>query len=244
MTDCLQVVRDGPVTKLTLNRPDKLNALDASLVAALTARVQAAATDGTRLLVFTGAGRGFSAGFDFSGLEAQSDGDLALRFLRLEALLQAVYHAPIATLALVHGPCFGAAADLVVTCGRRVATADAKFRMPGLQFGVVLGTQRLSHVVGPRAARQLLSESAVFDSATALATGFIDEIRDCNDWPDLVAEARRSAEALPRESQRALHDVTVRHSQSADMANLAASVAVPGLKERITAFIAASRRKT
>ena len=135
----LLVQRDGPLTRLSLNRPDKANALDAGLVEALLTAVTAAATDGTRLLVLDTVtkAKNFSAGFDFGGHEAQSEGDLLLRFVRIEQLLQAVYHAPFATLAIAHGRNFGAGADLFLAAAVRVAAPDASFRMPGLRFGAM-----------------------------------------------------------------------------------------------------------
>ncbi|MGI9385956.1 MAG: enoyl-CoA hydratase-related protein, partial [Methyloligellaceae bacterium] len=90
--------RDGPITTLMLNRPEKRNALSAELVDALLVALDDAQSDGTRLLVLKGEGKGFSGGFDFGGIEYQSDADLALRFIRLELLLQALYHSPHATM--------------------------------------------------------------------------------------------------------------------------------------------------
>jgi enoyl-CoA hydratase/carnithine racemase len=158
MTTPLIVERTEDVVILRLNRPDKLNALNAALVEALIEAVESAIADGVRQIAFRGEGKGFAAGFDVDGLDALSDGDLALRLIRIETLLQRVQHAPVATLALVHGPCFGAAADLVTACRWRVAAPGAKFCMPGLRFGVVLGTRRLAQRVGthrPRVARKL-----------------------------------------------------------------------------------------
>ena len=103
VTKFLKIDRDETATKLMLNRPDKANALSVELVEALLAAVAAACGDGTRLLVLRGEGKNFCAGFDFSDLEQQSDGDLLHRFVRMELLLQALYHAPMATLALCHG---------------------------------------------------------------------------------------------------------------------------------------------
>lgn len=153
MNQELLIEKTGAVLTLTLNRPDKANALNAELVQALAAAVDTAHGDGTRLLVFKGNGRNFCAGFDFSGVEDASAGDLLLRFARIEALLQAVYHAPFATLALAQGKNFGAGVDLVLACGKRVATADAQFRMPGLKFGLQLGTRRLAARIGGDRAR-------------------------------------------------------------------------------------------
>ena len=79
MADPLMIERDGVVTTLVLNRPEKRNALSAELVEAMIAAISVARDDGTRLLVVRGAGAGFSGGFDFGNLERHSDGDLALR---------------------------------------------------------------------------------------------------------------------------------------------------------------------
>ena len=85
--------RSGTTLILTLNRPEKVNALSAPLVEALSEQVKAAEVSGIRLLVLKGNGRNFSAGFDFMDYEAQSEGDLLLRFVRIELLLQALRHA-------------------------------------------------------------------------------------------------------------------------------------------------------
>lgn len=242
LTGDLMVERDGALTRLTLNRPDKLNAMNAGLTEALIDAVTAARDDGTRLVVLSGAGRGFSGGFDFGGLEDQSDGDLALRFLRLEQLLQAVFHARFGTLALAHGACFGAAADLVSSCARRVAAPGTRFRMPGLQFGVVLGTRRLAHVIGAERARRLLEAPGSFDAKAALQTTFIHEILPQDKWADAIAAALASTETLPEWSQQALLGQTTNDTRDADMAALAASVARPGLKSRMTAYASSVRK--
>ena len=83
------VKKDGQITRILLNRPERLNAFNADLVAALTDAVAKANRDGTRLLVFRGEGKGFSGGFDLSDLDRASDGDLLLRFVRVEELLLA-----------------------------------------------------------------------------------------------------------------------------------------------------------
>jgi enoyl-CoA hydratase/carnithine racemase len=232
----LLVSRTEGLTRLSLNRPHKANALDTALVEALIAAVEAAASDGTRLLVLEGKGEHFCAGFDFSDFERQSEGDLALRFLRIETLLQALYHAPFQSLALAHGRNFGAGADLVVACNQRIASPEATFRMPGLRFGVVLGTRRLAHRVGPEQARRLLIESRTFGADEAVGVGFLNRVAARHEWEDLIAEAAREARALPLESAARLNALTVIESRDADMAELARSVSGPGLKARIRAF--------
>ena len=170
----LLVERTDQITHLTLHRPEKANALDATLTEALLAAVDEAYSDGTRLLVLSGAGNHFCAGFDFSDFEAQSEGDLLQRFVRIEQVLQMLWHAPLTTATLAHGSSFGAGADLVCACERRIAAPGSRFRMPGLRFGLALGTRRLATRLGDAAARRVLATSAVFDAEEAMHLGFIE----------------------------------------------------------------------
>jgi enoyl-CoA hydratase len=236
MSDELLRKHENHVTRLTLNRPQKANALSAPLVEALIDAVEYAAGDGTRLLIIDGTGPHFCAGFDFTDVQAQSEGDLALRFIRIETLLQALHHAPCETLALAHGRVFGAGADIVASCGMRIAAPGTSFRMPGLRFGVVLGTRRLVHRIGADKARDILSTSRSFDADEALAAGFLTGIAVAEAWPALIGEAQQSAETLSPAAAAALHRRTVHDSRAEDMAELARSVSTPGLKERIRKY--------
>ena len=243
MSEPVRVAREGAVTRLTLNRPDRANALSAEMVEALLAALAAARGDGTRLLLLAGEGRHFCAGFDFTGIETASDGDLALRFLRVETLLQELYHAPFPTLALAHGRVFGAGADLVCCCSRRVAAPGTSFLMPGPRFGVVLGTRRLAARIGADRAQAIQTASRAFDAGEAQALGFLTGVSPAGDWPALVEEARAAAEMLDAETVAALRAVTIADSRAADMAALAVSVSRPGLKNRILAYRAAQTRR-
>jgi len=236
MSEELLRKHEGHVTRLTLNRPQKANALSAPLVEALIDAVEYAATDGTRLLILEGNGPHFCAGFDFTDLQTQSEGDLALRFIRIETLLQTLHHAPYETLALAHGRVFGAGADLVVSCGVRVAAPGTTFRMPGLRFGVVLGTRRLVSRIGGDRARDILSHTRTFDAATALADGFLTRVADTTEWHALTADAKAAADTLSPATAAALHRRIVDDSRAVDMAELAHSVSTPGLKERIRIY--------
>ena len=232
----LAIARSGGVTRLRLSRADKANALDATLVDALLAAVHGAHGDGTRLLVIEGDGRNFSAGFDFGGYETAGHAALLLRFVRIEQLLQAVYHAPFATLALAHGRNFGAGADLFLACGIRVATQDATFRMPGLRFGIQLGTRRLAQRIGADNARAMLADGRTLGGEDALALGFLHRIAPRDDWDSLVDMEGATAATLAAAAAARLNAATVTDTRAADMADLVASVAEPGLAERIKAF--------
>lgn len=236
----ISVERNGPVTTLVLARPQKRNALSALLVEEMLEVVDSACTDGTRLLVLKGEGKGFSGGFDFGDIEEQSDADLALRFVRLEILLQKLYHAPYATLALAHGACYGAAADMVCCCNRRVAAPGTRFRMPGLRFGIALGTRRLGEVIGADAARRVLETSAVFDAEEALAMRFLTAIEPVDSWVDQVEQASVEAVDLPPQSHRLLLEEMVVDHRDEDLSTLVRSVSTPGIKTRISEFLAES----
>jgi enoyl-CoA hydratase/carnithine racemase len=236
MSPELQIETSGVVTTLTLNRPDKANALSAALVEALAAAVDAAHHDGTRLLVLKGNGRNFCAGFDFGGFEEASVGDLLLRFARIETLLQALYHAPFATLALAQGKNFGAGVDLALACGSRIAAADAEFRMPGLKFGLQLGTRRLAARIGADAARALLAASKTFGAEDGLRIGFLQQIAAPEAWPGLILHAAAEAQQLSPTAAARLHGATLTDSRAADLSDLIRSAIEPGLKERIREY--------
>lgn len=226
---------DG-ATRLTLNRPEKANALDEAMVAALHDALADVRTDGTRLLVLDAAGKHFCAGFDLGGLDDCSDGDLLLRFVRVETALQMLYHLPFPTMALAKGRAMGAGADLFAACSRRIAASGTQFRMPGLAFGVLLGTRRLAARIGADAARRIQNETRPFYAAEALALGFATDIVEEAGWPGVVEEAAAAAGTLSPAATAALFRATVTDTRSQDMADLVASAARPGLKQRIQAY--------
>ena len=236
MSDELLIEKTAAVTSLTLNRPGKANALDAALVDALAAAVGTAHHDGTRLLILKGNGRHFCAGFDFSDFEEESEGDLLLRFTRIELLLQSVCHAPFATIALAQGKSFGAGVDLVLACGIRIAAPDAQFRMPGLKFGLQLGTRRLAARIGGDAARALLLTSKTFGAEEAVQKGFLHRIAAPAEWPALIAGAAADAQELSPSAAARLFAASVADTRAVDLADLVRSASEPGLKERIREY--------
>lgn len=237
MTSEIDVRRSGGTWTFTLQRPEKLNALNAGLVDALLAAVTEANASGARLLVFRGAGKSFSAGFDLSDLEAQSEGDLVLRFVRIEMLLQAVEQSPAHTLGLAHGKVFGAGVDLFAVCRQRVAAPDSVFRMPGLKFGLVLGTRRFGRIVGNEQARSVLEEVASFDAQRAQEMGFVQQLAASGQWDGIVAAAEAKAELLDDVTRAALYRVLADDQPDADLANLVRSAARFGLKDRLRRYL-------
>lgn len=218
---------DGPATTLWLNRADRGNALGPALVEALDAAVDAALADGARLLILRGKGRHFCTGFDLGDLEACTDGDLALRVLRIEILLQKIHTLPVTTIAIAQGRVFGAGADLFAACDHRLAMEGASFAFPGPAFGLILGTGRLAGLVGGGAARRLLLAGRPVEAEAALELGLATGMGDD------TAAASAAATRLDAPTVAALHARTRHADDAGDLAALARSVARPGLKQRI-----------
>jgi enoyl-CoA hydratase/carnithine racemase len=170
--------------------------------------------------------------------DAQSEGDLVLRFIRIEQLLQAVRYAPFDTLALAHGKNFGAGVDLFCCCARRITTADATFRMPGLKFGLVLGSRVFGDRVGAERARQVLQASQTFTAGEAVVWGFATESAAPDHWPSVVEKAQAAVASLGAEASARLFRVTSPEDhRDADLAELVRSASQPGLKARIAAYL-------
>jgi enoyl-CoA hydratase/carnithine racemase len=226
---------NGALRTLTLDRPEKANALDGAIVDALLAAFEAAAQDGTPI-AFTGEGKAFCGGFDFTGVDEQSHGDLLLRFARVEALLQAVRHAPVVTVAMVGGAAFGAGADLAAACAYRVGSPEAKFRFPGFRFGVALGTRRLAAIVGTDAARAILLENRTLTAEQALELGLLTHLVDKSELEATAESIVASHAGLTPSSTGRLLDLTIADTRDADMADLVRSLAPDGLHERIARY--------
>lgn len=223
-------------TVISLDREAKRNALSATMVEGLIDAVRQANEDHTRLLVLRGNGPCFSAGFDFTDYDRQSEADLALRFIRLEQLLQAFEHSPIPTLALVHGKTFGAGADLAAACTYRVFDPDAVVRMPGLKFDLVLGSRRLAARTNESWAYDVLSQTRPVDASEALGSGLATRLAPQQDWDSVIDETATQAYQLSPSTTTALRARLTPDTRAEDMHALVESVTRPGLIERIRRF--------
>ncbi len=204
MDDSLQAVRDGAVLRLTLNRPDRLNALTGSLIAALTDEVRWAARDpATRAILLTGAGRGFCAGQDLTEpMPGQDLGDALEQ--RFNPLVRAIRGSPKPVVCAVQGIAAGAGANLALVCDIVLAGQSAQFVQAFIRIGLLPdagGTWLLPRLVGDARARALAMLGEPVPAAQAEAWGLI--------WravPDdaLMAEAGRVAAQLAAAPAEAL----------------------------------------
>jgi len=152
--------RRGAVALLTLNRPDKLNAINGPVIEALDAALDAAEADGSvRAIVVAGAGRAFSAGFDLDMGTGEGKPDPADVRRALEndfRIILRFWDSPKPTIAAVHGYCLGSALELALACDLTVAAEDCRFGEPEVKFGSGIVALLLPWLAGPKAAKQLL----------------------------------------------------------------------------------------
>lgn len=234
------------VAALVLDCPERGNALSAELVEALLAGLENVLSDpGVDTLAFCASGRHFCTGFDLSGLDAETDASLLARFVRIETLLDAIWRAPVRTVAIAQGRIIGAGADLFAACDFRWLASGASLRFPGAGFGLVLGTRRLAARVGRARALRWVSEATVLDAEEAVAAGLADEVLAPGSLAGAPGEqpaalaARLPRIGVDRGTMSALRGAMRDHAADRDLAALVRSAARPGLKARIAAYRAA-----
>jgi len=148
----------GPIARITLDRPAKLNAIDAGMLAGLDAALdRAEADDNVRAVLLVGAGRSFSAGFDL----APGEGPRSVSTVRAELrrgfdLILRFWDSPKPTIAAVHGHCLGSGMELALACDVTIAAQGTRFGAPEVRFGSGILVLILPWLVGAKAAKSLL----------------------------------------------------------------------------------------
>jgi enoyl-CoA hydratase/carnithine racemase len=209
----LSVSRAGPVATLTIDRPEKRNAMTAGMWKALPDVLAALAEDArVRVLLVTGAGASFCAGADISDLLGGSDPDDPMADVRRANLAaqEALREFPAPTVAMIRGHCIGGGVELAVACDLRFCDPTGVFGVTPAKVGIVYtpaSTRALMDLVGPATTKLLLFSGELIDADTALRTGLVDRIVPVD---DLDAEVHRQAGALASRSalsQRATKQV-------------------------------------
>jgi enoyl-CoA hydratase/carnithine racemase len=193
------VSREGAVAVLTIDRPDKRNAMTRQMWAALPAVLSGVADDaGVRVLVVTGRGPSFCAGADISDLLGGDDPDDPMADVRQANLAaQAALRAfPKPTVAMIRGHCIGGGVELATCCDLRFTDPTGLFGVTPAKVGIVYtpaSTRALIDLVGPSMTKLLLYSGELIDAATALRSGLVDRIVPA---PELEAEVHRFAGVL------------------------------------------------
>ncbi|MGI8662500.1 MAG: enoyl-CoA hydratase [Acidimicrobiales bacterium] len=160
----------GPVALVTLDRPERRNALDHATLDELATALDAADAAGTRALVLSGAGGHFCAGADLSGVEDEGF-SAALR-----VVLDALHDASFVTMAAIDGAALGAGLQLAVACDLRVATPAAKLGIPAGKLGLCVDhwtVQRVALLAGHGPARAILLAAEVLSGDDAVRLGLV-----------------------------------------------------------------------
>jgi len=182
--ETLNIEESAPICRLTLNRPDSLNAMSSKMLRELVEATQWFDSQSEiRVVIVRGAGRAFSAGAD---LKDPSRNDPAATWLARREIakagskmMDAIESMNAITIASVHGYAVGGAVLLIAACDIRIATADTRFSIPEIELGIPLtwgGIPRLVRQIGPAMTKELVITCREFTADEAKAIGFINRV--------------------------------------------------------------------
>jgi enoyl-CoA hydratase len=232
MSGPLRVSVDGPVATLTIDRPDRYNALNAAVVGALgDAVVALAADDAVRVLVVTGSGaKAFSAGADLDELAGLSADDAVAVLARGQGVFRSLETCGKPVIAAVNGLALGGGAELALSCTFMLAAENASFGLPESGLGLIPGyggTQRLPRLLGRHAASYYMLTGERLSAARAYECGMLPLPPSADVVADALAVAGRIAERSPSASRAILSAVD--HGVGSLDAALAYETALAGL---------------
>lgn len=182
MPESLQILVDGPVRRLRLDRAELHNAFDAGLIATLTAALAEAGADpDVRVVVLEGGGASFSAGADLNwmrGMAAASEAENYADSLALAGLMRTLDELPKPTIARVHGAAFGGGIGLVACCDIAIGVPEAKFGLTESKLGLLPAviSPHVIAAIGSRNARRYFATAEIFDAAEALRIGLLHQV--------------------------------------------------------------------
>ncbi|MBX2796764.1 MAG: enoyl-CoA hydratase/isomerase family protein [Myxococcales bacterium] len=198
MSDTILITTDDGVHAVTLNRPDRRNAMNVAMVDALIAALDAAEASSARLIVLRGSGGHFCAGGDIADMAAarttptngQPDGIVALS-ARFGHLALRFARTPIPVLAVVEGAVMGGGFGVACTADVVLASATATFRLPETSLGVVPAqiAPFLIERLGYSEAKRLALTGAKLDARAALGVGLVHEVAPADELDDRIAAA-------------------------------------------------------
>jgi enoyl-CoA hydratase/carnithine racemase len=194
------VREDGPAARLTLNRPERRNALSLDLMEELiSALKRASAEPGVRAIVVEAAGPAFSAGHDLREMIGRDIGFVQRLFDVCCELMGTIHALPQPVIAQVEGIASAAGCQVVAACDLAVASSDARFATPGVRIGLFCSTPMvpLTRAIGRKRAMDMLLTGRAIDAQTALEWGLVNRVAA----PDAVkAEVDDLVEAVARTS--------------------------------------------
>lgn len=204
MQDSVRLDRAGALATVTLNRPDRLNALDLAMWRRLgEIAAELGRTPDLRCVTVRGAGGAFAAGADLAEFPAHraAPADAEDYGRTMVAALHGLRDLPMPTVAVIRGACVGAGLEIAVMCDLRIAAASSRFGVPIQRIGVVMPYPELTdlvELVGRSAALAMLLEGRIFDAAEAERLGLVTRtVADADLEREAAAAVRRIAEGAP-----------------------------------------------
>ena len=190
---------------LTMNRPDRHHALNHELATVLVEALDNAESDpSVRVVILTGSGtRAFCAGQDMleqSGLEGERG---VPKSIAAYLAIDRFGRSPLPIIAAINGYCYGGGAALAISCDIRYASDTASFRLPGAEYGLVVGAATLPRLVGAARAKELIFSAKKFDALEAERWGLVNKV--CED-DDLLSEVILLAEQIAKNSTTAVKE--------------------------------------
>ena len=206
------VEKSDHVATITINRPDKLNALDAQVIVTLAMALEQLRQDpDVRVAVLTGAGeKAFIAGADIAEFKGSPAVD-QYRIMQTADIYSAVERFPKPTIAMINGFCLGGGCEVAMACDIRIAGDKAKLGQPETNLGIIPAggaTQRLPRLVGQGRAMRLIYTGDIIDAAEAERIGLVDEVAPQDELKDHVMKmAGKIAQKSPASLQAAKETV-------------------------------------
>ncbi|HKV56215.1 MAG TPA: enoyl-CoA hydratase/isomerase family protein [Candidatus Binataceae bacterium] len=202
MYQTLEYSLDDGIGLVRLNRPAKLNSIDAVMareIGELVANVRA--DRAVRVLLFTGNGRAFCAGADISNLQSAATAPEFMRFIEnIQITFNALEDLDRPTIAAINGLAMGGGCELTLACDFRIMAEAAVIGVPEIRIGILPGgggTQRLAHMLPPAIAKQMIYLGEPLSSAEALRFGLVNEVLAADQLMDGALGWARKLMAMP-----------------------------------------------
>ena len=242
----VRVARSGDVVTITMDRPERRNALSAAHLRELVDAFTAAGGSDARGIVLAGAGRVFSAGHDFADVAGADEQDVRQMLDVCTQLMLLMHEVPQPVVARVHGLATAAGCQLVASADLAVAAASAAFAAPGGKGGWFCHTPMvaIARNVGRKRAMELALSGDVIDAATALDWGLVNRVVPDDELDDAVAElvarVTRGSAASKAVGKQALYAQMGLPEQPAyeyAVPVMAATSQLPDAREGVAAFL-------
>jgi enoyl-CoA hydratase len=244
----LKIEKNNNIAKVTISRPEALNALNEELLIEIQGMVKELESDsGLKLVILTGEGKAFVAGADIGAMAGYDSGQ-AKKFSKLgHSAFQAIENSHLIFLAAINGFALGGGLELALACDIRIASSKAKLGLPEVSLGLIPGfggTQRLARIAGKGVASEWVFSGDMYSAASALDLGVVTRVIEPEEWEQKISElagsiASRGPLALrvAKETIRKGLDLTSESGYELEAQQFSELFGKPESKEGTSAFL-------